>query len=370
MEAPATPRPSARQVLIALGASSALPRGAACRLAAELERWIGASPDAGEARRMGVPASALADAIALRAEAPALAARETERAARIGAEILTLAESEIADRFRMLELPPPAIYVQGTLPDGPAVALVGARRASRYGLEVAEWLGRELAAAGVAVVSGFAVGVDAAAHRGALAAPGGRTVAVLGCGLDLDYPRGHRALGRQIAARGARLSEFPCGRAPLPWQFPVRNRLIAALAEACVVVEAAPRSGSLVTARLALELGREVLAVPGRVDDELALGTNRLIADGARPALDPGDVLEALGRAAPVAPAPLPAAEPAGLDESERALWRAAGAAPGVAEALAARCEMAVERALVALLALELAGHLVRRLDGSYAALA
>lgn len=316
---------------------------------------------------MGVPASALADAIALRAEAPALAARETERAARIGAEILTLAESEIADRFRMLELPPPAIYVQGTLPDGPAVALVGARRASRYGLEVAEWLGRELAAAGVAVVSGFAVGVDAAAHRGALAAPGGRTVAVLGCGLDLDYPRGHRALGRQIAARGARLSEFPCGRAPLPWQFPVRNRLIAALADACVVIEAAPKSGSLSTARLALDLGREVMAVPGRITDELALGTNALIADGARPALDPRDVLEAIGLAAAGSTA-APVGPPAGIDGDRLALWRAAHEAPGAPEQLAALAGIGVERALVLLLDLELGGRLRRGFDGRYEA--
>jgi DNA processing protein len=363
----ATTHPCARDVLIALGANSTLPRGAACRLAAELERWIDAPPNGVDWRGLGLPASALEATHALRVEAPALAAVEMASAARVGAEIRTLAESEIAERFRMLELPPPAIYVQGALPDGPAVALVGARRASRYGLEVAEWLARELAAAGVIVVSGFAVGVDAAAHRGALAAPRGRTVAVLGCGLDIDYPRGHRALGRQIAARGARVTEFPCGRSPLSWQFPVRNRLIAALAEACVVVEAAPRSGSLVTARLALELGREVLAVPGRVDDELALGTNRLIADGARPVLEPGDVLEALGRAAP--PPPQAAPEPAGLDAGERALWRAAREAPAAAEALASRCELSVERVLVMLLALELAGHLKRRADGAYTTL-
>jgi DNA processing protein len=367
MDAPASTPAGRRELLIALGASSALPRGAACRLAADLDGWLGTAPSAAAARRLGLPASALAAATALRPGAAALAAAEEARAARLGAEIRTLAESEIADRFRMLDLPPPAIYVQGALPDGPAVALVGARRASRYGLEVAEWLARELAAAGVIVVSGFAVGVDTAAHKGALAAPGGRTVAVLGCGLDVDYPRGHRALGRRIAARGARLSEYPCDRSPLPWQFPVRNRLIAALAEACVVVEAAPRSGSLVTARLALELGREVLAVPGRVDDELALGTNRLIADGARPALDATDVLEALGRAAP-APPPAPAAEPGGLDDLESALWRAARDAPAAAEELAARCALAVERALVALLALELAGHLRRRADGAYTA--
>jgi DNA processing protein len=344
----------ARDWWIALNASSALPRGAGCRLAA------------GGGERL--PAAVEAAAFALRASASEVARRERARAEALGATIVTVSDRGYPQAFRMLDLPPPAIYVQGELPDAPAVALVGARRATRYGLDAAEWFARELAAAGVTVVSGAAVGVDEAAHRGALAAPGGRTVAVLGCGLDVDYPRGQRALGRRIAAAGARLTEFPPGRTPLPWQFPVRNRLIAALAQACVVVEAAPRSGSLVTARLALELGREVLAVPGRIDDETAAGTNSLIADGARPALDPRDVLEAIGldagRAAPTGAV----AEPAGLDDAERALWRAAREAPGAAEALAARAALAIDRALVALLSLELAGHLRRGVDGVYGA--
>jgi DNA processing protein len=256
--------------------------------------------------------------------------------------------------------------VQGGLPDAPAVAVVGARKASDYGLEIAGWLGRELAAAGVTVVSGFAAGIDAAAHRGALET--GATVAVLGCGLDFDYPRGQLELAaRIVAGGGARLTEFPVGREPATWHFPVRNRLIAALARACVVVEAAPRSGSLVTARLALELGREVLAVPGRVTDELALGTNALIADGARPALDPRDVLEAIGLE------PVPGArarEPRGLAAEALALWRAARESPGACDRLAERAGLAVERALVAALELELAGHLRRRADGVYEAVA
>jgi DNA processing protein len=367
MEPPASSETATRALLIAINASSALPRGAACRLATHLASRPAASCSAQDAGALRLPVELLAAVAALRGRARELAAAEQRRAEALGARIVTLSDPEYIEAFRMLELPPPAIYVQGELPDGPAVALVGARRASRYGLEVAHWFARELAAAGVTVVSGFAVGVDAAAHRGALSAPAGRTVAALGCGLDIDYPRGQRALGREIAAAGARVTEYACGRTPIGWQFPVRNRLIAALASACVVVEAAPRSGSLVTARLALEMGREVLAVPGRIDDELALGTNQLIADGARPALDPRDVLEAIGLADATPRGSLVTAEPAGLAAVELALWRAARDRPAAAEALAARCELAIDRALVALLELELAGHLRRGHDGTYA---
>lgn len=353
---------ASRDWWIALHASSALPRGAACRLAARALRPRD-EPAAHE-----LPEAVHAAACALRAEAREIARRERDLATTANASIVTVSDPEYPKAFRMLDLPPPAIYVQGSVPDAPAVAVVGSRRATRYGIEIAEWFGRELAEAGVTVVSGFAVGVDDAAHRGALATPAGRTVAVLGCGLDVDYPRGHRALGRRIAAAGARLTEFPFARAPAPWQFPVRNRLIAALADACVVVEAAPRSGSLVTARLALDLGREVLAVPGRVGDETAFGTNALIADGARPALEPRDVLEAIGLdVGPAASAARATVEPSGLSGDERVLWRAARDGPGAADALAARAELAVDRALVALLALELAGHLRRGADGVYA---
>jgi len=355
--------PSA-DLLVALNVADGIPRGAACRLAAQHERWLGLGARAVSARELGVPAAALRAAMALGATAPETAARERRTAASFGATIVSCVEESYPGPLQTLDLPPPALYVRGELEAAPAIAIVGSRRASAYGLATAEWLARELAAAGLVVVSGFAAGIDAAAHRGAIASEGGRTMAILGCGLDVDYPRGHRALGRRIAAHGALVSEFPFGRIPAAWQFPVRNRLIAALAEACVVVEATPRSGSLITARLALELGREILAVPGRVSDELALGPNQLIADGARPALDPRDVLEAIAPrlAAESRPA---AAEPAGLPSPELALWRVAES-PASAEALAARCELPVETALAALLGLELAGHLGRSPDGVY----
>ncbi|HEX8066146.1 MAG TPA: DNA-processing protein DprA [Thermoleophilaceae bacterium] len=173
----------------------------------------------------------------------------------------------------------------------PAVAVVGTRRASAYGLEVAEQLGRGLSAAGVTVVSGMALGVDAAAHRGALAA-GGRTVAVLGCGADRPYPRAHRSLYARIREAGTVMAELPPGAPPRRWTFPARNRIMAGLAQVTVVVEGAERSGSLITARYALDLGREVAAVPGRVNSRVAAGANSLLFDGARLVRGPADVLD------------------------------------------------------------------------------
>ncbi|HEX5762441.1 MAG TPA: DNA-processing protein DprA [Solirubrobacterales bacterium] len=172
------------------------------------------------------------------------------------------------------------------------VTVVGARRASTYGREVAEALGRELAAAGLVVVSGLAFGIDGRAHRGALA--GGRTVAVLGCGADVAYPASHRSLWRQICERGLVLSELPPGTGAWRWAFPARNRIMAALAGMTVVVEAAERSGSLITADLAADLGRDLGAVPGPVGSRLSAAPNGLLAGGACVVRDAEDVLDAM----------------------------------------------------------------------------
>ena len=199
--------------------------------------------------------------------------------------------------LRELHDPPPRLYLRGgpvELLDLPAVAIVGARSCSPYGAQVARELARELGAAGVVVVSGLARGVDGEAHRGALAA-GGLTVAVLGCGIDRDYPRAHAQLAGRIAESGAVVSEYPPGVEPSPWRFPARNRIVAGLARATVVVEARERSGALITADFALELGRDVFAVPGEITSALSAGTNDLIRQGATPLLGAGDVLEALG---------------------------------------------------------------------------
>ncbi len=194
--------------------------------------------------------------------------------------------------------PPRRRHVRGEASGGrdrPAVAVVGARSCSAYGAHVARTLSRDLAAAGVVVVSGLARGVDAEAHRGALDA-GGTTVAVLGCGIDRDYPARHAELARRIVAGGGLvLSEYEPGVEPAPWRFPARNRVIAGLALATVVVEARERSGALITADFALELGREVFAVPGEITAALSAGTNRLIRQGAAPLLGSEDVLTALG---------------------------------------------------------------------------
>ena len=171
--------------------------------------------------------------------------------------------------------------------------MVGSRRMDDYGKQAARWFAKELATAGVTVVSGFARGIDTTAHNAALAA-GGTTVAILGCGIDIDYPKGNAELAVDIAQSGAILSEFPIGAEPRAWRFPIRNRVIAALTVGTLVVQATFKSGSLITAHQALELGRDIYAVPGRIFDEGSAGTNALIADGALPARSPRDILESL----------------------------------------------------------------------------
>lgn len=241
--------------------------------------------------------------------------------------------------------PPARLWLRGTGEPSslrePAVAIVGARACSAYGRAVARMLGRELAAAGLVVVSGLARGIDAEAHRGALEA-GGLTVAVLGCGIDRDYPAAHAELARRVCERGLVVSEYEQGVEPAPWRFPARNRIIAGLCAATVVVEARERSGALITADFALEGGREVMAVPGEITSALSGGTNALLRLGATPVTGVDDVLEAFGLVRPVAVEPEPegsAAEVLGrLREAAASideLARATGLSPGdVAAAL------------------------------------
>jgi DNA processing protein len=201
-------------------------------------------------------------------------------------------------RLRAIFDPPPALYLRGAGDPGllarRAAAVVGARSCSPYGAQVARMLGRELATAGLVVVSGLARGVDGEAHRGALEA-GGVTVAVLGCGIDRDYPASNAQLSRRIEEHGLVVSEYEPGVEPAPWRFPARNRIIAGFCEAVVVVEARERSGALITADFALEEGREVFAVPGEITAGLSIGTNALLKLGATPLTSAQDVLDALG---------------------------------------------------------------------------
>ena len=239
----------------------------------------------------------------------------------------------------------------------PGIAIVGSRAASAGGLEVAERLGHDLAAAGVPVVSGLARGCDGAAHRGALAA-GGATIAVLGCGADVVYPAEHRALYRRVRDAGAIVSEFPPGTPPLPAHFPQRNRIISGLARGVVVVEASEKSGSLITAACALEQGRDVMAVPGSTLGSRHRGCHALLRDGARLVETAADVLEELGIAGRVV-GPGPGAAP-----DEDALLTLLGTeGDGDLDLLAARSGLPVAVLLQRLLALELTGR-VRRVPG------
>jgi DNA processing protein len=220
-----------------------------------------------------------------------------------------LRRNDFPELLRHIHDPPRVLFLRGRASQEvlgqPAVAIVGARACSRYGALVARMLGRELAAAGLVVVSGLARGVDGEAHRGALES-GGITVAVLGCGIDRDYPATHAELARRICDQGLVVSEYEPGVEPAPWRFPARNRIIAGLAAATVIVEARERSGALITADFALEDGREVFAVPGEITGTLSTGTNRLLRQGATPLTSSEDVLELFGLAAaqrPRAPA-------------------------------------------------------------------
>jgi DNA processing protein len=264
-------------------------------------------------------------------DAPRAGEREQRDAERLGMRILTLADPGYPARLRTIPDPPRVLYRLGSFEpaDDAGIAVVGARACTVYGKTVAERLGRELGAAGVTVVSGLARGIDGCAHRGALAA-GGRTLAVLGAGLDRLYPPEHRGLAAEICTHGALFSEFPLGAAPEPWHFPLRNRVISGLARGVVVVEAAVRSGALGTADMALEQAREVFAVPGPVTAPTSAGTNRLIRQGAGLVEGARDVLEAFPDLAGRLPGGAAAggADAAPLTDAERRLLAALGAGP------------------------------------------
>jgi DNA processing protein len=251
--------------------------------------------------------------------------------------------------------PPLGLFVLGRLSDAPAVAIVGSRKATPYGCQVARLLGEELGRSGVVTVSGMARGVDAEAHRGALRV-GGVSWAVWGSGPDRVYPPEHVELAREISDSGALITEYPPGTPPRRHHFPERNRILAGLSRAVVVVEAAARSGALITARLAMEEGRDVLAVPGNIFSELSVGPNTLIRVGARPLLTPRDLFEAIGVQPPAA---------AGSSRPGDASWITNGEAVTIDE-IAARAGLTVAEVTARVLELELSGDLRRLDDGRY----
>ena len=224
------------------------------------------------------------------------AEQELAKIRALGCRLVSWDEAAYPKRLLEIYDPPPLLYVRGNveLLERHSMAIVGARKPTPYGVQMAEKLGRDLAARGLVIVSGMARGIDACAHKGALSAAKGATIGVLGTGLDVIYPKENKKLYEQIAEKGALISEFPIGTFPAPQNFPIRNRVIAGMALGVVVVEGAQYSGSLITARLGMEFGREVYGVPGNVTQPLSFGPNQLIRQGAKLVCGWEDVVEEL----------------------------------------------------------------------------
>lgn len=277
---------------------------------------------------------------------------------------LARSDRRFPELLRAIFDPPRELYLRGAgtaeLLGSRSVAVVGARSCSAYGTQVARMLGRDLASAGIVVVSGLARGIDGEAHRGALEASG-LTVGVLGCGIDRDYPASNASLSRRIEENGLVVSEYEPGVEPAPWRFPARNRIIAGLCAAVVVVEARERSGALITADFALDEGRDVFAVPGEITASLSAGTNALLKLGAIPLTSSDDVLDVLGVERPAA------SEAVAVSAEAAKLLELVRDAPGGADELTARGVLEAGAVSVALTELELAG-LVAAADGVYRA--
>ncbi len=290
-----------------------------------------------------------------------------------GNHVLTLADPDYPRSLLEIADPPVLLYVTGkpSVLSSPALAIVGARSATRQGEDTARAFARALAEAGLTIVSGLALGIDGAAHEGALSASPGLTIAVTGTGADRVYPARHRKLAHAIAEHGAIVSEYPLGTAPLPHNFPKRNRLIAGLSAGVLVVEAALNSGSLITARLAAEGGREVFAIPGSIHSPTARGCHRLIRDGAKLVETAADVLEELrwpGSGKAAAPAAGPASPPEAADDDPQtaAAMAALGFDPVDMDTLAIRSGLTVEALYAILTPLELDGRITRAPGGRF----
>ena len=294
-----------------------------------------------------------------------------------GHHLLGLQDPRYPPLLRQAPHPPPALFVDGD-PDllwRPAVAVVGSRGASAGGGDNARHFSTALCRAGVAITSGLATGIDAAAHQAALATPGGITLAVLGTGPDLAYPRRHAALRERIAAQGAVVSEHPPGTAARAWHFPARNRIIAGLSLGTLVVEAALRSGALITARLAAEAGREVFAIPGSIHQPQARGCHRLIREGAALVETPDEVLAGIaplaarlalalgpledGRATPPPASARPGNAPPAMHADHHRLWKALEHDPTPMDVLVERTGLTPATLSSMLLAMELDGRIV-----------
>jgi DNA processing protein len=281
-----------------------------------------------------------------------------------GMTVIAMRDPSFPSRLRTIPDPPPALFVRGHLDEAPAVALVGSRRATPYGRAAAERLAYDLALAGIAVVSGLARGIDGAAHRAALDG-GGRTVAVLGCGVDVVYPREHRHLADAVASHGALVSEFAPGTPPLPGHFPRRNRLISGLAMGVVVVEGAADSGALVTVDYALEQGRDVFAVPGSIFSPRSRAPHQLLRQGARVVESVADIQQELGLGSMPARGPDESAGPegSGRDDAEARVLEALEGGPASLDELVEATALPAARVVSLVTVLELRG-LIQTLPG------
>ncbi len=282
----------------------------------------------------------------------------------LGATVLPIKDTAYPQALREIPSPPPLLFVRGDLPgdDSPAVAIVGTRKCTPYGRQVARKLGYDLAARGVVVVSGMALGIDGEAHQGALDA-GGRTVAVLGCGVDITYPPQHEDLANNIAASGAIVSEFPFGTEPAKYTFPQRNRIISGLSLGVVVIDAPTKSGALITAGLAGDQGRTVFAVPGDITRPESRGANLLIRDGAVLVQSAEDILEELNLSpAAMIGKPGVAGAPS-LPPEEAAAFQALAGGVLTVDDLVAATTLDAPKVMAALMLLEMKG-LVRRFGG------
>lgn len=326
-----------------------LPENVLAAPRAQLERIAGP----GAAALLQKEATAAAVESALRwAEAP-------------GHAVVTLADAAYPKLLLEIADPPPLLYATGRLEllARPALAIVGSRNATAQGMRNAEQFAAAFSAAGLTIVSGLALGIDAAAHAGGLAAAGS-TIAVLGTGVDVIYPRQNAALAARIAEGGLLLSEFPLGSPGAAHHFPRRNRLISGLAQGCLVVEAAVASGSLITARAAAEQGREVFAIPGSIHSPLSKGCHALIKQGAKLVESAEDVLAELSAFRRTATASTRAAAPAGADEEP--LLALMGFDPVDVDSICARSGLTVERVSADLLRLELGGRVAALPGGRY----
>lgn len=299
----------------------------------------------------------------------AAAEKELERAAGSGIEIITREQEAYPEFLRNIDDQPILLYVKGnaSLLQSACIGVVGARAASVYGQRIAADLAKRLCQRGLTVVSGLALGIDTAAHKGALQASGA-TLAVLGCGLDVVYPRQNRSLYEEIACRGALVSEYRLGALPEAFRFPARNRIISGLSLGVVVVEAARKSGSLITADFALEQGREVFAVPGRIDSCKSEGTHRLLQAGAKLVHTVDDILEEFSFPVGVHNASSPSCQPDGenaaLTEEEKGLFAYLDVYPQTIDEITRQSRMTVQKVSELLLMLELKG-LVESLPGN-----